>query len=111
MRNEVTAMADYIEREAVKAKATSGWVMLGFEDDVVTVDDIDSIPAADVAPVVHGHWIDGADSFGAKRGAYRVCSHCNICIPNTKMIPDRYWQGCPNCLTRMDGGDGNGSET
>lgn len=45
-------MAEYIEREAVKAKAMTGWVYLGYEDDVVTVDDIDSIPAPDVVEVV-----------------------------------------------------------
>ena len=45
-------MAEYIEREAVLAKMVTGWIVSGIEDDVVTVDDIESIPAADVAPVV-----------------------------------------------------------
>ena len=53
----------------------------------------------------HGRWIDGADSFGAPRGKYRVCSVCNICIPKTVEVPDQYWQGCPNCLSKMDGGN------
>ena len=53
--------------------------------------------AEDVAPVVHGKWIDGADSFGAKRGQYRVCSRCNICIPCVTEVAEPYWQYCPNC--------------
>lgn len=61
------------------------------------------IPAADVAPVVHCKWIDGADSFGAKRGQYRVCSRCNICIPCVTEVAEPYWQYCPNCGARMDG--------
>ena len=48
-------------------------------------------------PVRHAKWIDGADSFGAKPGDFRVCSYCNICIPGTRMIPDMFWQYCPNC--------------
>lgn len=61
------------------------------------------VPAADVAPVVHAKWIDGADAFGAKRGQYRVCSRCNICIPCVSELAAPYWRGCPNCLARMDG--------
>lgn len=68
---------------------------------------VENIPDADVAPVEHAKWIDGADSFGAKRGQYRVCSRCNICIPCVSELAAPYWRGCPNCLARMDGG-GNG---
>lgn len=55
-------------------------------------------------PVRKGHWIDGADQFGGKRGTFRVCSFCNICIPIDKAVPERYWQSCPNCRTVMEEG-------
>lgn len=54
------------------------------------------IPAADVAPVVHGRWIKtdhGNDTLLAS------CSQCNY--------PVDWWRGktkyCPNCGAKMDG--------
>lgn len=72
---------------------------------VFCIDTIDCEPIIEAEPVRHGWWIDGADSFGATRKTYRVCSHCNICIPYVKEVPDLYWQSCPNCRTKMDGGE------
>ena len=66
---------------------------------------LDEAPTIEAEPVKHGRWIDGADSFGAPRGMYRVCSVCNICFPKTFEVPEQYWRGCPNCLSKMDGGD------
>ena len=63
----------------------------------------DSLVEEELAHVVHAKWIDGADAFGAKRGQYRVCSRCNICIPFVSELAAPYWRGCPNCLARMDG--------
>ena len=63
------------------------------------------MPTIEAENVKHGRWIDGADSFGAKPGEYRLCSHCNTCFPrDDKIVPPQYWQCCPNCFTRMDGG-------
>lgn len=93
-------MAEYIEREAVKDELLSWAVCIKHPEHLLKEDAlhvIDSIAAADVAPVVHGKWIDGADSFGAKRGQYRVCSRCNICIPCVTEVAEPYWQYCPNC--------------
>lgn len=51
----------------------------------------------------HAYWIDGADSFGAERGRFRVCSRCNICFPkDDRIAPERFWRGCPNCFERME---------
>ena len=36
---------------------------------------IDNIPAADVAPVIHGQWIIGTGENGLQKG-YRKCSQC-----------------------------------
>lgn len=52
-----------------------------------------SIPAADVAPVVHGRWIMHDDEFG-------LTSECSACHIET-MGDGNY---CPNCGAKMDGG-------
>lgn len=57
---------------------------------------IEHIPAADVAPVVHGEWLLRHEGYGH----YWECSSChkNPCIYVTK--DTRY---CPNCGAKMDG--------
>lgn len=83
-------MPEYIEREAaIKA---------------LTLHDCDSagskmaicdLPAADVAPVMHGRWkLFGADKRG--RGGNWNCSACH------KSYPYRC-DYCPNCGAKMDG--------
>ena len=59
-------------------------------------DKIKSIQAADVAPVVHGKWIDVREKrlFGDH---YFICSNCKS--RNGSMIPFNY---CPNCGVKMD---------
>lgn len=62
---------------------------------------VDDIPAADVAPVIHGRWIDaplcGNDNCR--------CSNCgswhNIHVNLRGEITQKY---CPNCGAKMDGG-------
>ena len=62
--------------------------------------DVRDMPAADVAEVVHEKWLlDRWPSW-----PHRECSRCKIMIPRTKEVPDPYWQYCPNCGARMDGG-------
>ena len=53
-------------------------------------------PAADVAPVVHGKWLDGRTIL-----ENAVCSNC-------KTTYEAYYskyQYCPRCGARMDGGE------
>ena len=52
---------------------------------------LSDIPAADVAPVVHGRWI--------RRGNEKKCSECGFIYYSNH----DEWNGCPNCLARMDG--------
>lgn len=53
------------------------------------------------ASVVHEKWLlDRWPSW-----PHRECSRCKIMIPRTKEVPDQYWQYCPNCGARMDGGN------
>ena len=58
---------------------------------------IEKIPAADVAPVVHGRWIMHDDEFG-------LTCECSVCQIET-MGDGNY---CPNCGAKMDGGADNG---
>ena len=113
---KVLTMTEYIEREALirrikeihcaecdsyhGVRCRACWV-----DD--TLDYIDSEPAADVAPVRHGRWVD---------------NHCTACV----MMPmgDEMWEicdfepphfekfmdYCPNCGAKMDGGDNNATD-
>ena len=94
-------MADeYIRREdALKGIELfqCGWV----EIEAVQSDYIERLPAADVAPVVHEKWM--LDRW--PRWPHRECSRCKIMIPRTKEVADQYWQYCPNCGAKMDGGN------
>lgn len=53
------------------------------------------------ASVVHEKWLlDRWPSW-----PHRECSRCKIMIPRTKEVADQYWQYCPNCGAKMDGGN------
>lgn len=106
-------MAEYIDREAaVKAvKDYAHMVIDKGRKSLDTVDDtlnivarIEKIPAADVAPVVHGRWIERKEHFyfqnGCKEWINFYCSECDA--PNNS--PTDY---CPNCGVKMDGGADN----
>ena len=59
----------------------------------------DEAPAADVAPVRHGHWVKaerrGCVSYA---DAYAECDHCH------KVIFDAWnFDYCPRCGAKMDG--------
>lgn len=65
--------------------------------------DVIRISAADVAPVVHGHWIWHEEEFKYE------CSACNCWFDynHTFAIFDHdfeYSSYCPNCGAKMDGG-------
>ena len=59
-------------------------------------EDLMNLPAADVAPVVHGRW-ENNDDYDAS-----VCSSCQTMWNN--LYNDTYrFSFCPNCGARMDG--------
>ena len=105
----VLKMAEYIDRKLLKKcfKKRLDWLKKDIQDEYsgalydcceVDTDLIDEIPAADVAPVVHGQWI--LRHIGA--GHYWECSvcHTNPCIYVTE-----HTKFCPNCGARMDEGE------
>lgn len=85
-------MAEYIKREAA-VKAANEWVSEACMAPVMRVsrllDKLQKVPAADVAPVVHGHRVDNG-------GSYARCSQCDGVLP----LCANY---CPNCGVIMDG--------
>ena len=94
-------MTDYIKR----AEALADFEACNAENPRWTPQRVKTLllrqPAADVAPVVHEKWLlDRWPSW-----PHRECSRCKIMIPRTKEVPDPYWQYCPNCGAKMDGGN------
>ena len=53
--------------------------------------DIEDFPTANVVEVKHGHWI--------KSGNEKKCSVCGFVYYSN----NDEWNGCPNCLAKMDG--------
>ena len=91
-------MAEYIERGLAIAKLNA----LKAIEPLSTMADakqlLADMPAADVAPVVHGRWIEEFDEM--------KCSVCrrewNYCDNETNTF-----NYCPNCGARMGGGETN----
>lgn len=84
-------MAEYIEREAF-IEAVKDIPMWGSVAAMIA----DAIPAADVAPVTYGEWIE--DAYG-----YNHCSACGWEWDE----PESVTPFCPNCGANMDGGEGD----
>lgn len=85
-------MAEYIERGAAIEAAKHAWAK-GLEPSQY----IEALPAADVAPVVHGRWI--GSKYDPETGDYmEKCSHCGV-------FSREYWKPhCSECGALMDGG-------
>lgn len=97
------AEKEYIEREAVMKiiddyGCTHGGT-LGSHSGAVDVvgSAIYKLPAADVAPVKHGHWIQ-IDKNKCE------CSNCGI-IVLIAVYPHGDKNYCPTCGAKMDGGE------
>lgn len=112
-------MAEYIDREALIQELDAKLCALhgeldenrivydaftdGFEECVVEVGKFQF--AADVAPVVHGRWVE------YPRPHYFKCSECKYTVPYRKAMwcnGKREYNYCPNCGAKMDGGADNG---
>lgn len=88
-------MAEYIEREAIIKLITSR-----YENPELCTQEINSIPAADVAPVVHGRWIDTGEK-DTDGNAWFVC---NICGHRDLHAPLMDVPHCWFCGAKMNGG-------
>ena len=90
-------MDEYIKREAAQTSCRKYSFAESY--DAFAVDCIlKAIPAADVAPVRHGRWID--------KGEYAVCTECGgrsgTQYAGAELIP-LMTQFCPNSGAKMDG--------
>lgn len=105
-------MAEYIERKLLIDEfdrlglGEHSIVERVFSDGVRTI--IAGIPVADVAPVVHGRWIEQEDPM---LDVYYTCSACkeDFYIETTGYTEkDLFlYTYCPNCGAKMDGGNEN----
>lgn len=93
-------MAEYIEKEAA-IDAVHGefdeclvWDTSGLETANIVENVFDTLPSADVRPVVHGKWIEKQDKDGK---TYCVCSNCGY-----KQYAG-HLKYCPECGGKMDG--------
>lgn len=84
---------------------------IGAPDDVQRHDEqcnyainmIEDAPAADVAPVRHGRWIE------QEKYTFGVMYDCSICCDRI-LDNGHSWNYCPNCGAKMDGGDNSATD-
>lgn len=87
-------MGEFISRKSAEGAVRDHWC-----DSSRMMEAIRRIPAADVAPVVHSHWIYK----GKDKGYY-----CSICQSRCLLNYESDWcesDYCPHCGAKMDGGD------
>ena len=95
-------MPEYIEREAAvkvaeKYGLANGSALgrhTGLADCIAS--EIADIPAADVAPVVHGRWIE------KEKYTFGIMYDCSLC-ENRILDNGHPWNYCPNCGADMRG--------
>ena len=89
-------MDEYIERETIK----SAMIHYGFKSQDMTVTEFveDELPAADVAPVRHGRWIE------KEKYTFGIMYDCSLCEDRI-LDNGHHWNYCPNCGAKMDGAE------
>lgn len=97
-------MAEYIEREALRAfpirenhcdrEHANEHFICGIES---VMEYAEGLPAADVAPVVHGRWVHDGRRF---KSGVDWC-HCSECGKSDNFCARTNF--CPNCGAKMDG--------
>ena len=90
-------MDDYISREAALTALMDSDLFNTTERQLRAIREL---PAADVAEVVHGQWIDAyPDIEPNPMFMYGICSECGF-----EQGISKYLNFCPNCGAKMDGG-------
>ena len=96
-------MAEYIEREAVIHRIRKVATMIGFENPAVAIDSaitvIERAPTADVAPVVHGRWVDRIVDENEVIQPWMKRYYCSECL---ECGNQSWFKFCPNCGAKMD---------
>ena len=97
-------MAEYIEREGLM-KELGPYKENNFSQEMsVILQIVAGRPAADVAPVVHGHW--KFDHMTGERSYIATCSECGGGKFFSKKEDEPPY--CERCGALMDGEDGDG---
>lgn len=96
-------MSEYIDRQALldaipPTKEDKQISLYGAVADFISL--VCDVPAADVAPVVHGHWISEYIGYGVTR--YR-CSRCGVIIGESEIDDFGHSKYCCMCGAKMDG--------
>lgn len=98
-------MSEYIDRISLLRKREKIDDRYGVVQEVVYAQDVREAPAEDVAPVVHGRWVEipgrfvsMASKVSSYSGNATRCSVCDEVNPNA--FKTSY---CPSCGARMDG--------
>ena len=89
-------MAEYVTKEQVL-----DWFRpYGHMDEPIPfetmVSDLRDMPAADVAPVRHGRWVE------KEKYTFGIMCDCSLC-ENRILDNGHPWNYCPNCGAKMDG--------
>lgn len=98
-------MDEYIKREAaIKAMEKADYTLIASDADSCKADYlreiIESVPAADVVPVVYGRW--------ERRRNVWCCTNCGKGYKITYgAVAANMHKYCPNCGARKDGGADN----
>ena len=90
-------MAEYIEKRAALDEAKKHLIEQGCDCEamIAIFEELQGLPTADVAPVVHGRWVYGED----------VDIQCSVCGADAftegdyRQVKSRY---CPDCGAKMD---------
>lgn len=98
-------MARYIDADTlyvnVKADCNPyGKPTINFDDGCKVLDMIRRTPAADVAPVIHAHWIEKHYVELKGTGLYAILGTCSNC--KCEVITDESAEYCSNCGAVMD---------
>lgn len=87
--------------EYIKRKTVIDLITRRYENPEICTQEINSIPAADVAPVVHGRWEYIPQTLNTL--SQLRCPFCGWWSLDPSI--DGTYNYCPNCGAKMDGGD------
>lgn len=100
---KVQVMPEYIEREKIIFNILGLTIVdpavAAYADAVVH--QVQSVPAADVAPVRHGRWVDRIVDENEVIQPWMERYYCSECLEGGNQS---WFKFCPNCGCRMDGG-------
>ena len=97
-------MAEYITKKAEINAVENAPIEL-FQSEWEEIEEaINTAPAADVAPVVHGRWDDSGRYTFPNGDTAVVCPNCGCALTESEYHLNN-WNYCPVCGDKMDGGE------